>query len=340
MMNPSVLPSPLVEVTRGNVIESIHYGHYAVAVPDGSIVEGSGNVDFVTYPRSALKLIQALQLVESGAADAYRLKNQHLSLACSSHWAEAFHVEAICKWLNNLSCTEDDLLCGRDFPYDEVAKEELLRQNGDRRKLFHNCSGKHAGFLTTCRHLSYDIDCYDTFQHPSQVRYREDLSLLTQTNADQYPWGIDGCSLPAPALPMGDVARAMAKLTSSKKISDSKFDAINRLCSAVAEKPEYFWGTKAPCTELAQITRGRLIAKIGAEGYMAVIVRDKGLGISIKVSDGSRRAVIVALFGVLKKLGLLKPREQNALQHHIKTPLTNTKGKIVGGLQPSLETFV
>ncbi len=339
IMNNPLSPSPLVNVTRGDEIESLHYGHYAVAAPDGSIVEGSGDIHFVTYPRSALKPIQALQLITSGAADAYGLESTHLSLACSSHWAEPFHVDAVSAWLADLSCREDDLICGRDYPYDESAKEALLRQNVDRSRVFHNCSGKHAGFLTTCRHLSHDITGYDEFDHPSQIRYREDLSLTTGVDAGSYSWAIDGCALPAPALPMVDVARAMARLASPATLPPPEAGAITRLCDAIAAAPTYFWGTAAPCTDLAQITQGRIIAKIGAEGYMAAMIRDKGLGIAIKVSDGTRRAVTVALFGVLQKMGLLTASEQTALKKHIMPSVLNSRGAIVGDLRPSPETF-
>ncbi len=338
-MHNTTAPSPLVDLTRGNEIESLHYGHYVVATPNGSIVEGTGNIHFVTYPRSALKPIQAIQLITSGAADAYRLENTQLSLACSSHWAEPFHVEAVSAWLTNISCTEDDLICGRDYPYDEAAREALLRQNVDRSRIFHNCSGKHAGFLTTCRHLSYDMRGYDAFDHPSQVRYRDDLSLVTGVDSGNYSWGIDGCALPAPALPMIDVARAMARLASPEKLPAPEASAINRLSNAITAAPAYFWGTASPCTDLIKITQGRIIAKIGAEGYMAAMVRDAGLGISIKITDGTRRAVTVALFGVLKKMDLLTSAEQAALKHHMIPPVFNSRGTIVGELRPSLVTF-
>ena len=332
-------PSPLVHVTRGDTVESLHYGHYAVAAPDGSIVEGSGDIHFVTYPRSALKPIQALQLITSGAADAYGLGDIHLSLACSSHWAEPFHVDAVSAWLTDLSCTEGDLICGQDYPYNEAAKEALLRQNVERSRVFHNCSGKHAGFLTTCRHLSHDIAGYDEFDHPIQIRYREDLSLVTGVDAGNYSWGIDGCALPAPALPLVDVAKSMARLACPETLPAPEAAAINRLSEAIATAPEYFWGTAAPCSDLAQVTHGRIIAKIGAEGYMAAMIRNRGLGIAIKVSDGTRRAVTVALFGVLQKMGLLTTLEQTALKNHIMPPVLNSRGTIIGDLRPSPETF-
>lgn len=338
-MSEPAPPVPLVDVTRGAATESIHYGHFVVAIPDGTITDGAGDPNFVTYPRSALKPIQALHLVESGAADAFRLEDKHLCLACSSHWAEPFHVDTVSAWLEDLSCEENDLVCGKDYPYDEDAKEALLRQNVDRSRIFHNCSGKHAGFLTTCRHLSYDIEGYDAFDHPSQKQYRENLCSLTGMDANGYNWGIDGCALPAPALPMNDVAHAMAKLSDPQGLPGDKGAAITRLCDAIAAAPEYFWGTGASCTELARVTEGRIIAKIGAEGYMAVIVRDKKLGISIKAVDGTRRAVIVALFGVLRKLQLLSREEQAALQRHITPPVLNSRGDAVGELRPSHETF-
>jgi len=339
MMNNSVSPIPLVDVTRGGEIESLHFGHFTVATPDGSIVDGAGDERFVTFPRSALKPIQALHLVESGAADAYRLEDKHLCLACSSHWAEPFHVDTVSAWLEDLSCSETDLICGEDYPLDEGAKEALLRQNVERSRIYHNCSGKHAGFLTTCRHLSYDIEGYDAFDHPNQIQYRENLSSLTGKDADTYAWGIDGCALPAPALPMNDVARAMAKLADPSSLAGNRGEAITRLCDAIAATPEYFWGTGASCTELARVTKGRIIAKIGAEGYMVVIVRDKKLGISIKATDGTRRAVVVALFGVLQKLDLLTQEEKAALQHHITAPIKNSVGDVVGNVRPSSETF-
>lgn len=331
-MTDLVAPAPLVEVTRNGVVESVHYGHVAVANYKGEILKGAGDVNTITYPRSAMKPIQALALIESGAAKAFNLDPKHICLACASHWGEPYHIETVRDWLIMIDCTEEDLTCGHDFPINVDEMEKILAGGGKRERIYHNCSGKHAGFLTLARHLGHDLD-YGNFDHPVQKTYRENLSILIDADADGLDWGIDGCTLPAPALPLGLMATAFARLSAPSVLDNAKKMAALTIFDAISQEPNYLWGTDGPGSDIVRLTRGRVIAKIGAEGYMAAADRQSGLGIALKISDGARRPVCVALIGVLEELGMLHDEEIKALDMHHRPPVANSGGEIVGELR-------
>ncbi|MCH7888955.1 MAG: asparaginase, partial [Proteobacteria bacterium] len=206
----------VAEVWRGAVVESVHFGVAAVANADGEIVHGWGDPSVVTYPRSALKPIQAIALVETGAHRAYRLEERHLALACASHLGEPMHVDLVERWLETLGLSEQALACGPDYPIDVDAAHALIRAGRDKSRLYHNCSGKHCGFLTVARHMGWDVAGYGERDHPAQRRYLDSLSELLGRDARALDFGVDSCTLPAAALSVGDAAVVMARFAAAR----------------------------------------------------------------------------------------------------------------------------
>ena len=320
----------IAEVWRGPAVESVHFGTVAVANADGEVIYGWGNTGIVTFPRSSLKPIQAIALVETGAADTYGLKPEDLALACASHRGEPIHTARVAAWLDRLGLAENNLACGPDYPSDQDTAAELIRDGIEPSRIFHNCSGKHCGYLTVARHLGWPVEGYNDPSHPTQQLYLDIFSDLLRGDAHALPLGVDGCTLPAPALSMADMARCMARYAAARTGADNRGDAIRRLQGAMRAHPRLVAGTGQPNVRLSEATGGRIIMKGGAEGYLVAFIPDQELGIALKVADGNSRARTVALLAVLRELKLLDDGEAAALAGIAEVPVHNSAGAVVG----------
>ena len=318
------------EVWRGPAVESVHLGAAAVANAAGEVIYGWGDTNIVTFPRSSLKPIQAIALVETGAADAFDLKPEDLALACASHRGEPMHTSRVAAWLDRLGLAESHLACGPDYPSDKDTVADLIRGGIEPSRIFHNCSGKHCGFLTVARHMGWPVEGYNDPSHPAQQLYLEIFSDLLGGDAHALPLGVDGCTLPAPALSMADMARSMARYAAAQTGGVKRGQAIRRLQAAMRAHPRLVAGTGQPNVRLAEATGGRIIMKGGAEGYLVVFIPDQALGIALKVADGNSRARVVALLAVLRALKLLSDGEAAALADIAEVPVRNSVNEIVG----------
>lgn len=293
---------PMVEIWRGGLLESLHRGHAVICAADGSIVEAWGDPRAVIYPRSSCKMLQALPLVESGAADAAGLRSDQLALACASHQGAALHVQAVNRWLQDLGLGETDLRCGSHEPYDRAERDRLIRSDESPCQYHNNCSGKHAGFLTMTRHLKAGPD-YVAPDHPLQQAIRTAFEEVTGEASPGF--GIDGCSAPNFATSVEGLARAMAYFASAPETGSARDRAAARLTRAMAAHPEFVAGEGRACTELMRAMGGRVAIKTGAEAVFVAILPDQRLGIALKIVDGASRASEAAICGLLIRLGVL-----------------------------------
>jgi L-asparaginase II len=323
----------MAEVWRGEVVESVHFGAAAVANTRGEIVAGWGDVDTVIYPRSALKPIQAIALVETGAFEKLGLSQQHLALACASHYGEPFHVELVASWLAHLDLDQEALACGPDRPMDPASAEAVIRSGEPKQRIYHNCSGKHCGFLSVCRHLGWPVEGYDRLDHPAQQLYLDALSEMGAVDARTLPFGIDGCTLPAAALPLKDMAATMARFADARAASSGRRSAIAAIHDAMRAHPRYVSGTDAPGARIARVTRGRVIVKTGAEGFITAYVPAQGLAIALKIADGEARARAPTLIAVLAATGLITADERDELARLAEPPILDSTGRTVGRLR-------
>lgn len=320
----------LVEVTRNSTVESRHFGAAVVCDFKGNVVNSWGDIGNLVFPRSALKPMLAIHLVESGASDYYNLKDAELSLACSSHQGEEMHQVLVKKWLNQLGLTEDHLACGAVLPEHTESAHQLLASGQQGCRIHHNCSGKHTGFLTTALHLGLSLDHYHLLEHPLQQLSMEILNDLANTDLNQYPMGIDGCGLPAPTMPLQQLAHAMARFAHPVELTDQRAQAIYRLHKAITNEPLYIAGHGSVVSELNEISKGTVLAKTGAEGIVTAALPKRGLGIAVKIADGSARARSVALLTILDHLGALTAEDKGQLKNHISPPILNSRGLVVG----------
>jgi len=325
----------LVEVTRGNTVESWHFGAAVVCDFKGDVVESWGNIDRLVFPRSALKPMLAIHLLESGASDYYHLNDAELSLACSSHQGEKIHQDLVESWLNRLGLSSEDLVCGAALPDHTESAHQLLASGYQGCRIHHNCSGKHTGFLTTAQHLGLPLDNYHLLEHPLQQLSIDILSDLANVDLKQYPIEIDGCGLPAPTMPLRQLALAAARFANPVELSDFRAQAIYRLHEAITNEPLYIAGHGSVVSELNEVTKGAVLAKTGAEGIVIAVLPERGLGIAIKIADGCSRARSVALLAILDHLDALSDEEKHQLQTHITPAIMNSRGKAVGEIRPA-----
>ncbi len=322
---------PMIEVWRGDYLEAIHRGHAVVCDTSGQIVQAWGDPDKVFLPRSAVKMIQALPLVESGAADAAGLGPERLSLACASHIAAHIHTDTVATWLGELGLDDSHLACGPQEPRDREARDDLIRAGKPVCRVHNNCSGKHTGMLTLAKHLVADLD-YVNPNNPVQKAIVEAFEDLTGEPITGY--GIDGCSAPNYAVGLTGLARAMAFFAGAREGGPTREKAAFRLHRAMATHPEMVSGNRHACTELMRAMGGRVTIKGGAEGSYTAILPDHGLGMAIKVEDGSQRGQESVVAALLVHLGVLDPEAGQARRWY-KPVVKNFAGQDVGDIRPA-----
>jgi len=327
------MPEPvnLVEIWRGSLLESIHQGHAVVCHANGDILHAWGDPDALVYPRSSAKMIQALPLIESGAADRFGLNTAQLALACASHNGAAIHTDRVRSWLSDLELDDSAFRCGAQAPLEKSVRHSMLKSDSSPCQYHNNCSGKHAGFLTLAKHLNAGPE-YVEADHPVQQAIFEAFNEVTGLESPTY--GIDGCSAPNPATTVHSMARAMAFYAAANPEGDRRNQAAARLRDAMMAYPELVAGEGRPCTRLMRAMNGKVAIKFGAEAYFIAIIPEKKLGVALKITDGSTRAANCAIAAILVKLGVLDPNHPEA-QAYINEPIKNWRGIQTGWMRPA-----
>jgi L-asparaginase II len=325
----------LVEVLRGSLVESTHRGAVCVVDADGAMVLALGDVAQPVFPRSAVKALQALPLVESGAADRYRLDEEELAIACGSHGGEPKHVAVVERMLAHAGLDAAALECGAHRPSHSQSAEALLRAGRAPSALHNNCSGKHAGFLCVARHLGVEHRGYVAPSHPVQQAVKATIEELTRVILGQDQCGIDGCSVPTWAVPLQNLAQAFARFGTGRGLSAARADAAARLRAACARHPFFVAGTGRLATVAMERLRERAFVKGGAEGVFCAALPNQGLGIAFKCDDGAGRAAEAVMAALLIRLMALEPDARATLERFAQPAISNWKGVEVGRLRPS-----
>jgi len=333
---PSDEASPvLVEIVRGDTVESFHRGAVAVADAAGGIARALGDVHRLVYARSALKPIQALPLIETGAADGFGLGAAELALACASHRGEPFHVAAVAAVLARIGLGEADLECGAHPPRHEPSYRALLRAGDAPSQLHNNCSGKHAGFLAAAVWRREPTRFYIEPDHPVQQRVTRTIGEMTGLDLARAPRGRDGCGIPVIAVPLGALAAAMARLADPARLGEHRRAAARRLLDAMAAAPLMVDGTGGMTSAVLTAAPASVRLKPGAEGVFCAALPALGLGVALKIDDGGGRAAELAMATVLDRLGCFAPEQRAALAPFLMPPLHTVAGREAGRLRPA-----
>jgi L-asparaginase II len=321
---------PAVAVTRGPLVESIHAIAACACDVRGSVVLALGTIDEPFFLRSAAKPFIAAAAVLAGAAERFGLADRELAVMSASHGGEPFHIAAVEAILAKIGAGVGDLQCGAHPPSYEPAAAALAARGEPVTAIYSNCSGKHAGILALCRMLDAPFTGYLEAGHPAQ---RAILAMCERVSDDTFGpdrLGVDGCGIPAYATSLRNAARSFARLATLEAMNDADTAAVQRVRSAMLAQPAYVAGTGRFDTDLMRVTAGAIACKAGAEGVHADALLQSGLGLVVKVVDGTRRAVSPATMGLLSGLGAIDDAQRAALAAHARIPVTNVAGRTVG----------
>jgi L-asparaginase II len=334
----------LVDVWRGDNVESFHRGAFAVLDAQGGVLASAGDIERPVFPRSAIKLLQALPLVDSSAADRYGLTAEQLALACASHNGEAAHTRTAASMLAQAGLDAQVLECGAHWPYDETSKLALATAGDAPSALHNNCSGKHAGFVCVgclmARAQGAEpaafVRGYLKHEHPVMREVAAALQQATGADIDRAPRGTDGCSIPTYGIPLRQLALGFARFGTGVGLAPAQALAARRLRGAVAAAPYFVAGTGRFDTRVMERLGERLFCKVGAEGVYCAALPALGLGVAIKMDDGNNaRAVEVVMAAVIEALLPLDEAERAFMRGFSDAPLVNWNGIEVGRLQAS-----
>ena len=323
----------IVEVTRGTMVESRHRIHCIICDARGKVIHGWGDLDMSIYPRSAIKPMQAMPLIETGAADAVSASEAEIAFACASHNGEHHHVNMSNTWLKRIGLSHQDLECIGHISIETATSYAQLRSNEVITNAHNNCSGKHSGFLTTAQHMGEPLTGYIAKDHPVQQRMEQILSELGGCDLSNTGTGIDGCGIPVMAMPLSALALAAARMAAPDGLEAGHAQACKRITSAMMAHPFNVAGQNRFDTDIMTAGKGKFATKTGAEGVHVGILVNRGYGVAIKCEDGTKRAADVAMGNIINMLGGLDEAGQGAVAHHLRTPISNAAGAHAGEIR-------
>lgn len=327
----------LVEVTRGSAVESRHRGAAVVVDSSGAVVASWGDAERAVYPRSAIKPLQAVTLVSSGAASALDVSGEEIALACASHNGEPVHASTVAAWLERIGLGADALECGAHPPSDPESRHALYRAGRKACSLHNNCSGKHAGFLTVCRHMGFETTGYVRAGHPVQKLVRDTVAELAGCDPIGADPGIDGCGIPVYPIPLRGLATAMTAFARPEALDPARGDAVRAIRESMIAHPYLVAGRDRFCTLVIRTLAPNVLVKTGAEGVFCAVLLDRGLGIALKIDDGATRASEVTMGGVLRALDAISDSQHAELASKLEPDVRNVAGAKVGTIRPSRE---
>ncbi|MHC0036267.1 asparaginase [Pseudoneobacillus sp. C159] len=325
-------------VYRGEYLESTHEVHIAVVDAEGNLLYSYGNPDRLTFPRSSMKPFQAVQLLETGAADAFHYSAAEISLSCASHSGETYHRSTVLDILNRVGLEEDHLQCGTHIPRDMESYKQLIREGKELTPVFSNCSGKHSGMLASAVHMNEDVSSYRDIHHPLQQRILEVIEDVCSFPKEQIEISVDGCGVPVHQLPLRNTALGFARLAKPEVFSNrNRAEVLKTIRDAMIKHPEMVGGTNRFDTDLMRVYNGRLVAKAGAEAVQCIGDLETGIGIAIKVEDGSPRATSVVAMEVLRQLGIGDEELFTKLDEYVHAPVLNARNDKIGVIKANFQ---
>ena len=317
----------MVEVTRSGFTESTHSGVAVLINSSGETLQEWGNSNTLIYPRSALKPIQTLNLYKDGVAKALGFSDNLIALTTASHHAENIHQKMINNWLKKINLKEKHLSCGPSWPWNIKDQFKAHSKYKVKRKIFHNCSGKHCGHLAVSKYKNLPIKNYQNKDHPIQkdlIKLIEDLSKYKIKNI-----GVDGCTMPNPLIPLKKFAFAVAQLADYKKLNEYSTIA-KRIFDSCVKFPEITGGSKSINSILTKLSKGKIFVKNGAEGVFVAIIPEQKSALAVKIIDGASRAAEVAIAGLLSELKIINNEKINKIK---KIPIKNSANQIIGSMK-------
>jgi len=351
-----VTAQPLFEITRGRIVESVHYGSIAVVDSKGKLISSYGDPNAVAFLRSSAKPFQAIPFVERGGVEHFGFTPRELSISCASHEGSDLHVQTVEGMQKKIGVEESHLQCGAHMPGDAIAFKSFVAGGLKPTPIRNNCSGKHTAMLAYAKMRGLSLDDYLDINHPIQQDILASFADLCLIPVKEIELGVDGCSAPNFAVPLYKAALGFARLCDPHELSEARVTACRKITSAMTTHPEMVSGYGEFDCELMKAGDGKIVCKRGAEGYQiigllpgALGTDSPGIGIALKVSDGdslsmamnlesSNRVRPAVMLEALRQLGAISSKQEQALAAFGPgKPVTNLRGIVTGQSRPVFE---
>ena len=319
-----------VDFIRGKKVESTHQVKALVTNIDGKILLSTNNDNEFFFPRSSIKIFQAIPFAMSNAIKNYNLNNKHIALACASHKGEKFHIKELKKWISKINIKTKNLQCGIHAPLDKNASEKIIYSGKQFNELHNNCAGKHLGMLTSCLVNNQSITNYLDYNHAHQKNIRKIFNKFTESKLSKKNFSLDGCSAPQYSFKIKSISRALNNLIKSYKNNYDYADQVRTLVNSILENPEFIGGTVSFDTKVIKASKGKIFCKSGAEGVFLFIDIQKEISGVIKITDGNERAIPISIINIFKKLKVMSGVELKNLEKKEKFELKNHADRNIG----------
>ncbi|MGB0432365.1 MAG: asparaginase [Bacteroidia bacterium] len=303
----------LVERTRGNLVESFHNGSICIVNQTGDTIFSLGDINQLSFTRSALKPFQSIALIETGAAKAFKLSDAEIAVTCGSHNAEIEHLQAVNSILNKIGLTKTSLKCGPQLPTGKIPRNELRKSGAKPEHIHNNCSGKHAGFLAICVHMNWPTENYLAENHPLQKLIKQICAQMFEVSINDFVLGEDGCSAPNYATSLYQQAVAYKNLVSGNH-SEKRNNSCKKIVDACLSYPLMVAGSDRYCTDIIKAANGHILGKTGADGVFCMALPKLGYGIAIKIDDGKMGPQYFVAQAIIKALGIKLKNELHQYQ--------------------------
>lgn len=342
-----LFPDDCALTDRGGVLENTHRVHAAVTDATGKLLLAVGNPHRMTLARSAAKPVQILAVLETPGLERYGFEDADVALMCASHSSEERHVTRATQMLETIQAKESDLRCGGHPAISPSVNRDWIKRDFTPSPLYSNCSAKHVGMLASALALGGDTSKeYHLPDHPVQTRVKRAFEDLSGLSPNEIRWGIDGCNLPTPSLPLRDISHIYATLAeagslqSKGEVVSPRLQHLGRIFHAMSSYPELVGGDGRFCTLLGSAYKGALIGKIGADGCYGVAVRESdqtrklgasgSLGIAVKIDDGDLEILYACVAEILEQLGINESPPGQSLSSFHRLKRVNTMGVVTG----------
>ncbi|WP_226035217.1 asparaginase [Aquibacillus saliphilus] len=314
---------------RNGYLENTHHGIICVIDENKDVIYSKGSMDQSVFYRSALKPIQAIPIFSTDIVKKYQLTEEESALFAASQRGEVYHEKALISLVEKLGIQEDSLICNQSYPLNEQPKEQYIADHKCKRKLLHNCAGKHLGFLAYARESGYSMEDYYDPSHPLQQEILNHVAMLAEIPVEQVVTGIDGCGVPVHAVPIREMAKSYLKFAVPDLIEDvSLKDAVEKVAHVMNQQPNIIASHHFICSAL--LKDNNIIAKGGAQGVYCLALKKEKISIALKVLSGTENLWPLL---VAELLVMLNYSNQNTIERLLEIKslnITNDNGKVIG----------
>jgi len=326
-----------VDFIRGKSVESTHQVKALVTTVNGKILLSTNNENEYFFPRSSIKIFQAIPFAMSNAIKNYKLNNKHIALACASHKGEKFHIKELKKWISKINIKTKNLQCGIHAPLDKKASESITYSRKKFNELHNNCAGKHLGMLTSCLINNQTITNYLAYNHVHQKNIRKIFNKFTESKLSKKNFSLDGCSAPQYSFKIKSISKALNNLIKSYKNNYEYTDQVRTLVNSILKNPEFIGGTVSFDTKVIKASKGKIFCKSGAEGVFLFADFQKEISGVIKITDGNERAIPISILNIFKKFNIMSKVELKNLEKKEKFELKNHAGRNIGRINLTMK---